>query len=134
MSQSRRAFLKQASATAAFGVLGPRVFSASEIDLRRSADEIFRNAGLEFDEAAMKALALRALDAAKSAGAQYADVRINYKWQLQLLVGDMATTTKPPIEMRTSTPGLTSWVTVGVRAVVDGSWGFAGGSILTLEE
>jgi TldD protein len=63
-----------------------------------------------------KAIALRALDAARSAGAQYADVRITY------------------IRNRVfATLFESEELGIGVRAMVDGYWGFASSSYCTLD-
>ncbi|MHB2032731.1 MAG: TldD/PmbA family protein [Gemmatimonadaceae bacterium] len=63
----------------------------------------------------LKALALRGVDAAHGAGASYADARLSHTMH------------------RSITPG-SVWdsesVTVGIRALVDGYWGFASGPVL----
>lgn len=63
----------------------------------------------------LKGLAMRALDAAKAAGARYADVRLTYTRQ------------------RRAAPNFNEneELAVGVRALVDGAWGFASGPLWT---
>src|SRR5204863_6604425 len=69
----------------------------------------------------IRALAMRALDAAKSAGAQYADVRIaQYRSQF------VATR-----ERRVLGLGDTETAGIGVRTLVNGAWGFAATADLT---
>jgi TldD protein len=67
----------------------------------------------------VKALAVRALDAAHTAGASYADVRLTHRSERRadrLNVHD------------------DEELTVGVRALVDGSWGFASSTFWTHDE
>src|SRR5687767_512689 len=72
MTQSRRTFLKQATAAAA-GVTGASLFTG-RLDPRLSVNQLLDGAAPEPQE--MFRLAEKALDAAKSAGARYADVRV----------------------------------------------------------
>src|SRR5690606_41894836 len=65
--------------------------------------------------AEVKELALRAVEAARSAGAAYADVRL--------------TRTRTGVGMADS-----ERLTVGVRALVDGYWGFASSRVWNPEE
>ncbi len=71
-----------------------------------------------------RALAMRALDAARAAGAQYADVRINTN-------RNQAVSTR---ERRVT--GLSDNVTsgFGVRVLVEGTWGFAASALVTPDE
>jgi TldD protein len=67
----------------------------------------------------LAALAARALDAARRAGASYADARLGHTWTRGLSptgVGDY------------------ELMTVGVRALVDGYWGFASGPVWSPDE
>jgi len=72
----------------------------------------------------LRELAMRALDAARSAGADYADVRINRR-------RDQSVATR---EQRVT--GLSDRETYGfgVRVLVDGSWGFAASADVRAEE
>jgi TldD protein len=67
----------------------------------------------------LKALALRALDAAKSAGAAYADVRLTHE-----RVRNFSTTSTKDSEI----------LLVGVRALVEGYWGFASSPVWSPDE
>jgi TldD protein len=70
VTQSRRDFLKATSAAAAaLGVTTAMPRAASALGDRHFATAV--------GDPAIRALALRAVDAAKSAGAEYADVRIS---------------------------------------------------------
>src|SRR5688572_10217939 len=62
----------------------------------------------------LKALALRAIDAARSAGATYADVRLTH-------------TRTRGFRGNPQPPGDRESIVVGARALVDGYWGFASG-------
>lgn len=73
-----------------------------------------------FEDPRVKALALRGVDAARTAGATYADVRLTHTKRRSFGAGGGI--------------GDTESVTVGVRALVDGYWGFASGSVLSPEE
>jgi len=64
----------------------------------------------------IKELALRAVDSARSAGAQYADVRLTYTRE------------------KGGSHGTVEALVVGVRSLVDGYWGFAGGRLWTPDE
>lgn len=66
----------------------------------------------------IKELALGALDAARSAGAAYADVRLTHETELP------AGATRPSAET----------MEVGVRALMNGYWGFASGPLWTPDE
>jgi TldD protein len=71
------------------------------------------------DDTRLKELALRALDASRAAGALYADVRLTHTWQrwIRPVGGDDSES-----------------ITVGVRALVNGYWGFASGPIWSPDE
>ena len=71
------------------------------------------------DDPRLKALAERAVDAARSAGATYADVRLTHTRQRDL----------DPLNVR-DTEGLV----VGVRALVQGYWGAADGPVWSADE
>lgn len=72
------------------------------------------------DDPRLKSLVARALDSAKSLGARYADVRLTHT------------------RLRDYYSGLnvkdTESITVGVRALVNGYWGFASGPVWTPDE
>jgi TldD protein len=113
---SRRTFVKTSSAAAA------------AIGLTRAT----ANAGtllpvgshLAIDDPSYKELAMRALDAAKSAGAQYADVRISRNRTQNVFTR----------ERRVQNLQDNETFGFGVRVLVDGAWGFAASSNLTPDE
>src|SRR5688500_15646892 len=113
MSVSRRKFVKSASAAVALTAIGSRA------EALVNAPEILSHARGRAED--FKELAMRGVDAARSAGAQYADARIaRYRTQ--------SVQTR---ERRVQ--GLQDAETegVGIRALVDGAWGFAATSELT---
>jgi len=70
------------------------------------------------DDPRLKDLALRALEAARTAGASYADVRLTHDWGRDLQAGVHDS----------------ERLTVGVRALVGGYWGFASGPVWSSDE
>ncbi len=122
MTISRRDFVKASSAAAAASLLSPVAARALEAE-QRAAD---RSARLEEAAAAAdyKELAMRALDAARSAGASYADVRISRN------------RTQAIFTREHRVQGLSDNDTLGfgVRVLADGAWGFASSSQLTGDE
>ena len=70
------------------------------------------------DDPRLKELALRALEAARTAGASYADVRLTHDWSRMLQAGVHDG----------------EKLTVGVRALVNGYWGFASGPVWSPDE
>jgi len=114
MPISRRDFVKSASAAAALSAVGSRAEALS------TAPSIFVP---EYTPgtADYRELAMRALDAAKTAGAEYADVRIaQYRSQ--------SVQTR---ERRVQGLGDTETAGIGVRTLVNGAWGFAATADLT---
>lgn len=115
----RRTFLKQ-SAVAAIGAAlpGPRLavvrgFTPPQGDLKTQRD---------LPDVA--ALARRAVDAARSAGAAYADVRLTREYVRSVAIG-LANDTRVDENER---------LALGVRALANGAWGFAASSIWTPDE
>lgn len=118
---SRRRFLKQTSAVAALGMVcgipGTDLLWARPIELLPEPDETL-----------LTDLALRAIEAARAAGAQFADIRlavgryITIRCQLGELEGHSPEMAVPDLRMT---------VGYGIRAVVDGAWGIAAGQDLT---
>jgi TldD protein len=120
---SRRDFLRQGgsalgAAALAGSALGgiPRLLSAAPAPGDRALATFT-------DPAEVRALLMRALDAAKSAGATYADVRISRQRQ------NFVFTREKQIQNVVDTDS----VGIGVRALVDGTWGFAATRLLTPE-
>ena len=115
MSISRRDFVRSASAAAALSAIGNRA------DALATAPTIFvpEHASI----ADFRELAMKALDAAKAAGAEYADVRIaQYRSQ-----------TVQTRERRVQGLADTETAGIGVRTLVNGAWGFAATADLTAD-
>jgi TldD protein len=112
MSPTRRDFIRtSAAATAAVAAYGPQAFGAAAAQTPAAPGA---------DAAALE-LANAALDAARRAGASYADVRIGrYRRQF---VGTR--------ERQVSGVSDSESYGLGVRTLVDGSWGFAATSSMT---
>ena len=117
MAGNRRDFLKTTSAVAAGAAIGLSSSSASASP--RSPHRV-ETPG----DAALNDLALRALDAARSAGAEYADVRISHN-RIQSI------STR---ERRVQGLSDTDTLGFGVRVLAGGAWGFAASRELTNDE
>jgi len=117
---SRRTFLGNTAIAVAGTVLGAQKLRAgSPVLLPRDsvapADAFFHERSAPSE---LQNLAHHAIDAAKSAGASYADVRIAQRYELE------ADATRILIYSRLS---------YGVRALVDGVWGFSYGRLPTID-
>lgn len=114
MSSSRREFLQQsAAAAAAIGIINAeRANAAPRPQSPFSGDSDHRE------------LALRGIDAARSAGAQYADCRISSARSQN--IGTR--------ERRVTNIGDSETFGFGVRVLVDGCWGFAASADVTADE
>lgn len=121
MSPSRRGFLRQASGLMAAGVL-TRTPGHS---LWTAAPKTFLP---EPNETLLRELASTAVDAARTAGAGFADVRLTVARALALAF-HTADTGHPVM----SPPSLDRRTGYGIRVVVDGVWGFASDVELTPE-
>ena len=130
---SRRAWLTQqlggVIVLAPHGALGTWVASrpghGSRRDLGRLTDERAARVATQstsFDPAPWEALAERAVDAARSAGATYADARLTRV--VQHLYGCAG----PSLELDAE------YVGVGVRTLVGGAWGFSASTVTTPDE
>jgi TldD protein len=106
VSPTRRTFIKT-GATAAAAIATPRPLLAHLGARPEPVPPI--------QDPRVKALALRAVDVARTAGAAYADVRLTYTWERNFGGG--------------SFPGDGEFLGVGVRALVNGYWGFASGPV-----
>ena len=114
MTHSRRDFIKTVSAVAATGALRPRGLSTVDrlLDPTRAhsiGDPTYRE------------LTQVALDAARAAGATYADIRISAR-------RSQAISTR---ERRLQNVSDTDTLGFGVRALANGAWGFAASNILS---
>ena len=119
MPQTRREFLTQAAAaSAAIGLAG-----CAPATVPSSAPAPSPTAGPAGDPT-FKDLAMLALDAAKSAGASYADVRISRNRNQAIFTR----------EQRVQNLVDNETFGFGVRVLVDGAWGFAASRDLTREE
>jgi TldD protein len=113
MSASRRDFVKKAAAAAALTAIGSRGDALAQLPLHVAPP---RTAADDFPE-----LCRRAVDAARAGGAQYADARIaRYRSQ--------GVQTR---ERRVQGLSDNETAGIGVRALVNGAWGFAATAELT---
>jgi TldD protein len=105
----RREFLKYTSAGVALTVVAPEILVGA---IGRSGD------------ADPRAIALAAIDAARAAGASYADAR----------VASVRTQLVSAREQRVQEVNASETFGFGVRVLVDGCWGFAASNVMTLDE
>jgi len=121
--RSRRSFLKEVSAAAALGVM-------SRIPLPARGWLTAPLTGLlpEPDETLLRQLALTAVEAARAAGAAFADVRVAAG---QLLMINCSANWSQGRAPHMDTPSLGLVTEYGIRTIVDGAWGFVGGAELT---
>jgi len=130
---TRRRFLQAGSAAAVLGAGAPSQLrglgSHSPSPVRASSPGIVTLA----DETSVKLLAMRAIDAARSAGASYADVRLTriITERFQAGAGTFALMGLGPTN---GAPEDYERLGVGVRAFIDGCWGFAASARWTMEE
>lgn len=120
---SRRTFLQQTSAAAAAGLL-------AQIPTRRLWALPASALIPEPDEVLLRELAVKAMDAARSAGASFADIRITAGRLARVGCGYRKATGERPEMGR---PGVAFPIRYGIRAIVDGAWGFAGDAELTAD-
>ncbi len=125
MTSSRREFLKSSATVAAVGfaanLASPR-FAGAAAPASRFADDALRIAPTVGDPA-IRELVLSAIDAAKRAGASYADARISQNRSRRLATRERRV------------QGLSDDETLGcgIRVLVDGTWGFAATRELTAD-
>ncbi len=119
MSPTRRDFLKATTSTAAALAVGQQL--ATALDVEASSAKAAQTLPAPAADAAVIELANEALNAARGAGASYADVRVGrYRRQ------SVATRERQVAGVSDSESyGL------GVRTLVNGSWGFAATSVMT---
>ena len=121
MTWSRRDFLRTGSAFAAAGIVG---FDATLLGDPLEAARRYRPFRPLLQDPDVRAVAMAALDAAKAAGARYADVRI----------ASGTTRTTIVLDRQVSTQAIAGQLNFGVRVLVGGAWGFASSTIVTEEE
>ena len=115
---SRREFLiKSGAAAAALGI-------ASLADNAAAQTLIVPGAPVSAGDASIKELALLGVDAAKKAGAQYADVRIAQNRSQRIFTR----------ERRVQALDDSETFGIGVRVLANGAWGFAAGRELTKDQ
>jgi len=117
----RRDFVRQTTAAASGLALAPRILRANGTPFTAASPGLIQSAA-EIDPV-RKELLLAAIDAATSAGAQYVDARI------ELNLRQFVSTREDHVQ------GISDSVSegIGVRAFIDGSWGFAATPELTRE-
>ena len=113
MTNSRRDFIKTVSAVAATGAIGTRGFD--------SVERLVASARPSVGDPTYRELTQVALDAARSAGASYADIRISARRSQRISTR----------ENRLQNVDDTDTLGFGVRALSNGAWGFAASNILT---
>lgn len=113
MAPNRRDFVKTGAAAAAAVIAGPRILTAAPPRIVAAAP----------GDSASEELALEAINAARAAGAQYADARIGRYRRQSLNTRERQITGVNDAE----TYG------IGVRTLVDGAWGFAATAQVTRE-
>ena len=109
MFLSRRHFVQRGAVLAA----ATSVPSSLRAALRSRSDAI-----PSLEDPAIKVLCDASIDAARVAGASYADVRLDHTYWYRIGTG----------------PGEEESMGFGVRVLVDGYWGFAGGAVWTVDE
>ena len=119
MDRSRRDFLQRTSAAVAALGISSAGFSRESL-----ASPAAPSASAATGDPNFKELALRALDAARSAGAGYADVRISRNRNQSIFTR----------ERRVQALVDNETVGFGVRVLVDGAWGFAASRELTADD
>ncbi len=121
MAINRRSFLKRgATATTLAAMATVPSFPRPLHALSGRRGSIHPHGISQIDDRYVKQLAERALDSARTAGASYADVRLTHSWHRGV---------SPNMGI-----GDTELLDVGVRALVNGYWGFASGPIWSADE
>ncbi|MGI8508484.1 MAG: TldD/PmbA family protein, partial [Gemmatimonadaceae bacterium] len=116
MTHSRRDFIKSVSAVAAAGALGTRGTG--------TVDRLLTPQPPSVGDPAFRELTQVALDAARSAGATYADVRISARRSQNISTR----------EHRLQNVSDSDTFGFGVRTVANGAWGFAASNVITKDE
>lgn len=120
---TRRVFLGQVAAGSGV-ILLPR--SLTRLGSSVTAANLFP----AIDEDALRRFAVAAIEAARAAGASYADVRVTAGQQFQVHSSWSGGGARP-LAPYMSLPSARLGVGIGVRALVDGAWGFAGNDGVT---
>lgn len=120
----RRQFVGTTSGLVALGVVGSfspgRGWTYADESQERVQASV--TSSVAVDDAKLRGLALEAIEAARALGAQFADVRVEIErfMRIEAREGRMVPVTE-------------NSAALGLRAVVEGSWGFAGASDLSKE-
>lgn len=122
MSPNRRDFLRTGGTVFAAGLALPR-FAASRGTMP-----------LAFAAADLKALAAAALEAARGAGAGFTEVKLSEYRRKEVGVGSGWGGGPAGTTFSNSYGTQTDGLGLGVRALVDGAWGFASGILWTVED
>ncbi len=124
MMPTRRTFLKCGATGAALTTVPPWLRAQREDMPRQSSPRAPTTTVSLLGDPNTKALAQKSIDAARGAGAQFADIRVTftYNGSIGSSVWDI-----PSL-------GTVPSMTVGVRAMVNGYWGFAGGPVWNADE
>lgn len=124
MAQSRRAFLQRMSAATAAGMLtrlpGRELWAFSPAELIP-----------EPDEALLRRLALTAIDAARAAGASFADVRVSAARAMDFMCNFTPKEHERPVTG--NPPSIDLRMEYGVRVIAGGVWGFGSGTEMTAD-
>ncbi len=121
MTWSRRDFVRTGSAFAAAGLFG---FDSTLLIDPHEAARRYRPFRPLLQDPDVRAIAMAALDAARAAGARYADVRVASGASRRTIVQNRQVFTQL----------ISGSLNFGVRVLVDGAWGFASSTIVTEEE
>jgi len=119
-SSSRRTFLAQSSLAVASTAFGWSRTARAITLPTHSRRSILSHGPDLVDGATLRTLAQRGVDAAKSAGATYADIRLNDARTLDMLSDRRGPLSTMFVELN-----------FGIRVLVDGMWAFASGTELT---
>jgi TldD protein len=132
LSCSRRQLLQGGAAAAALAALGVRPAWGEGVSIGGVIPQegLYAPLGDSLAERAdpdvMKKLAMEAINAAKDAGAQYADVRLTRSVSQRFFIGSTLITGANVIDMQ--------YVAVGVRVLINNAWGFASSPFWRMKE
>ena len=121
MSYSRRDFLRTGAAAAVSGFIG---YGSGPPAEAAPASLVNRPPRPLLDDPDVRQIAMTALDAAKAAGARYADVRVASGVARDTIM----------VDRQIGVMAIGGELQFGVRVLLDGAWGFASSSIVTQEE
>ncbi len=131
---TRRAFLQHSALTTAGCIVAgsfsrPQIVQASSINNRMRIDEAPLDDVPITDDPRVKQTLQRAIDAAISEGASYSDARLTHTRTRLFLLNSQSLA----MSVRGSVADYEE-ITIGVRALVNGCWGFASGPVWSVSE